>query len=489
MERDLERDQIQALVFGGLGMLREARFLMLEVKSAAPARAYLRDLGGRIAKGLVTRDDDPASALQVAFTRPGLDALGVRADVVATFPREFKEGMDDDVRAEALGDRGTDNDPVHWDWGRTEPGRDAYVHVLLLVYARDLPTLEDCLRVERERFGAGFFERVERRTKLLPDAKEHFGWRDGLSSPIEEKEGEKLPQWTDPLRIGEFVLGYQNEYKHVFETYNESPTVELRHDPGEILARTRDGTRKDLGRNGTYLVYREMTQKVLTFWRYLEEHSREPGHDAVASAIALGAKMVGRWPAGKALALAPGPYDPPHGPENDFTYVADPAGLKCPLGSHIRRSNPRDGLAPDRGAQDSLEMVRKHQLLRRGRPFGEPIVESMDPREVLANRDRPEDEQRGLHFICLVGHIERQFEFVQRNWVSSANFLGLFKDGDPIAAGRRPAGHLNPSDEFTCPDDPVRRKYKAMPAFTRVVGGAYFFLPGAAALRFIAQEP
>jgi hypothetical protein len=35
----------------------------------------------------------------------------------------------------------------------------------------------------------------------------------------------------------------------------------------------------------------------------------------------------------------------------------------------------------------------------------------------------------------------------------------------------------------------VRRKYKGMPPFTKLVGGAYFFLPGLAALKFITRHP
>ncbi|HEY5947606.1 MAG TPA: hypothetical protein VIV40_19010, partial [Kofleriaceae bacterium] len=124
-----------------------------------------------------------------------------------------------------------------------------------------------------------------------------------------------------------------------------------------------------------------------------------------------------------------------------------------------------------------------------GRAFGRPVSEKLDPREILAARGKPDRERRGLHFICLVGHIARQFEFVQRAWIHSANFDSMFKDGDPISAARRPPDDPNPNDEFTCPAEPVRRKYKQMPQFTRLVGGAYFFLPGIAALRFISRHP
>ena len=193
--------------------------------------------------------------------------------------------------------------------------------------------------------------------------------------------------------------------------------------------------------------------------------------------------MVGRWPRGAPLAMSPLADDLDQANDNGFTYDGDPAGLRCPVGAHIRRANPRDHLG-DRDRGDAIDMVRKHQMLRRGRSFGAPLVASMDPRDVLGDAPRS-PEPRGLHFICLVGHIGRQFELVQRAWINSPNFQALFKDADPLLGVHRADG-ANPSDEFTCPATPVRRKYKQLPQFTRLVGGAYFFLPSLTALRFIA---
>jgi deferrochelatase/peroxidase EfeB len=134
-------------------------------------------------------------------------------------------------------------------------------------------------------------------------------------------------------------------------------------------------------------------------------------------------------------------------------------------------------------------MVRKHQMIRRGRAFGRPVSATLDPQEMIAAHGKPDPERRGLHFMCLVANISRQFELVQRAWIHSANFAALCKDGDPITAARRPRDHENANDEFTCPATPVRRKYTQLPQFTRLVGGAYFFLPGIAALRFISRHP
>lgn len=487
----IERDQIQALVFGGLGKLTHAVYWLLRVDQPAAARAYLLGLCDRLTTAAQLRASEVKApevpvplerAIQIAFTKPGLEALELSGDVIDTFAREFKEGMDDDVRSDSLGDRG-DNDPSHWRWGHRAG---APVHAVLLLYAPGVEALQALCDAERAAMGRGFHEPVEKTTQLHTRAKEHFGWRDGISTPIEEKVGDKGPLWTYPIALGEFVLGYKNEYRSEHDTYTESPTVALAADPGGILDDTADHTRRDLGRNGTYLVFREMTQDVMGFWEYVEDQARVEGEDPVETAVALGSKMVGRWPNGVPLMVSPEPDDA-ESFDNEFGYRSDEAGLKCPLGSHIRRANPRDHLAIDRGPQDSVEMVRKHQMIRRGRPFGAPVVKSLRPREILARRGERDGVDRGLHFICLVAHIGKQFEFVQRAWLNSANFLGLFKDGDPIVAARRTKDEPNTNDEFTCPASPVRKKYKGMPAFTRLVGGGYFFMPGKKALRFIAQ--
>jgi Dyp-type peroxidase family len=487
---NLDKHDLQGLIARGYGQLPYALFLLLRVKDVKHARAFLRT--ARITNA--TRAPD-ATALNVAFTRQGLDNLGVPSSAVDSFSREFKDGMDYDTRAKALGDSGA-NAPANWSWGHaTKPD------VLLMLYARYEHDFAPFANAIRDAIASGFEVLAEKSTSAqhLKEQKEHFGWRDGISTPIVAELGGKEPakSWTTPFPLGEFVIGYKNEYG----SYTESPTVNLTDDPHDLLPLTRDKTHKDLGHNGTYLVYREMKQEVAKLWSYLAEHSREPGADPVASAVALGSKMVGRWPGGAPLRTSTADVAA-RSKQNDFTYYAghnpvtnrdegDRFGIACPVGAHIRRSNPRDDLPTDHGDKNSIEMVRKHQMIRRGRPFGAPLAPNMTAEEFFARRDQPDTELRGLHFICLVGHIGRQFEFVQRTWLSSPVFGALFKDADPLVAVHRTQDddHGNASDEFTCPAEPVRRKYKGLPQFTQLLGGAYFFMPSMRALRFIAGSP
>ncbi|MFT3694065.1 MAG: Dyp-type peroxidase [Kofleriaceae bacterium] len=455
----LEADQIQGLVVRGYGELHEAWFLLLHVRDRQRALQYLAGVANRVNRA----DQHPdGAALQIAFTARGLQELAVPDEILCSFSREFVEGMDVETRARGLGDIGV-NQPSAWRWGQRTgrqfppiPGDDA-VHALLMIYGHE-DAIGDQIADELARLTGAFAVLHQQDTVYLPDHKEHFGWRDGLSMPQIEnvpKTGQHQhrdkPTWTPPLPAGEFVLGYENEYKCLTEV----PT--------------------DIGKNGTYLVYRQYTQDVPELWRYLERHE----------GVALGAKMVGRWPNGAPI-ISADHDDPTLSTHNEFVYKKpDPVGLACPIGAHIRRANPRDDLASDRDDEDSTAMVRKHQMIRRGRPYGPPISRAMDVRELAHSHD--DGIERGLHFICLVGDINRQFEVVQRNWIHSANFHGLFKDGDPISAVRQTAD--NPNNEFTVPADPVRKKYKTLPQFTQLVGGAYFFLPSIAALRVIARAP
>lgn len=477
----LEQDDIQGLVARGYGKLPSARFFLLQVDEPALARRYLQ----RICALINTVRTSPADvALQVAFTGPGLARLGVPETALATFSRELLEGMDHPLRAPMLGDEGN-NAPATWTWGGPTQPR---VHVLLLLYAADEATLAQRSAVEREIIAASGLSVIAVKDSLaLPHGKEHFGFVDGLSAPVLEglARSDDRPasrQWTHPLKAGELVLGYRNEYG----SYTERPTVAPVDDPARILPDVPGGQRRDLGRNGTYLVYRELRQDVRGFWTYLTQASREPGADPIERAICLGAKMVGRWPGGAPLVTSPEHDDPRRATENRFGFQDDRDGLRCPLGAHIRRANPRDQLPVDHSQADSIAMVRKHQLVRRGRTFGAPIAASMAPADILAASEAANDEPRGLHFLCLVGSISRQFELVQSAWVSSPKFAGLFHDGDPIIGARRPAPDDHADDDFTCQARPLRRKYHGLPQFTRLVGGGYFFLPGITALRFIA---
>jgi Dyp-type peroxidase family len=238
-------------------------------------------------------------------------------------------------------------------------------------------------------------------------------------------------------------------------------------DPGALLPPGRPGTR-DLGRNGTYLVMRQLAQDVAAFDGWLAAHAAD-----AAEAETLAERLVGRRRDGSAL-VPTGPGGP-----NDFGFAAeDPQGLACPFGSHVRRSNPRDGRREEGTSGDgdpvgTLTGTKRHRLLRRGRTYGPP-------------RDAAEEPgvERGLVFVALNADIERQFEFVQHHWLNSPTFARP-GEVDPLVGPNGGAG----GGCFTVPDPFVRRRYDGLPRFVEVRGGEYFFLPGLAALRWLVSRP
>lgn len=466
----LEKKDIQGLMVRGHGNLKSARFLLYSCTDPAPSCDFLKE----IIPLITNAEEKPENeALQIAFTYEGLSFLQLPDPLLNSFCREFKEGMTAEQRRAVLGDIG-ENDPDNWEWSGDS------VHFLLMVYAKDQEQLEkSMLRIKEQTDRCGIELVHTLPTGLLQHQKEHFGFRDDISRPvIRELLKETPPENLFTFPAGEFIMGYKNLY----DEYAPAPHVPFELDTKGLLPVHPDlPERKDLGKNGSYLVFRQMHQNVHSFWKYMKEQT-----GAKDEAIKLASKMVGRWPDGSPLARCPMAPDPALSESNDFGYWDDDqAGLKCPLGAHIRRSNPRDHLVTETSKKDSSEMAAKHQLLRKGRPYGPPVSPELDPKNIM---DSAEDEQdRGLHFICMVTDIRRQFEFVQNNWVSFHKFGGLENDADPIIGNHYETGQYK-TNEFSVPHYPIRKKYSNLPNFTLIKGGAYFFFPGIKALQFIANH-
>ena len=482
--RPVELADVQGLVRFGYKHLTEACFLLLRVRNPAAARAWLARAPVTSA---VRTDRLPDTALHVAFTSEGLRTLGVAPDLCAEFSAEFLAGIASDAaRARRLGDVGA-NDPGGWRWGTGE--RTPHVAVLLYAVAGGLAALE---REIEAQCTAGF-ERIERLSTSPTQLAEPFGFADGLSQPQVDWD-RKRPlgdhdrlEYDNLVCLGEFLLGYPNEYG----LYTPRPLLAPQRDPDGLLPRAEDAPEQaDLGRNGCYLVLRQLRQDVRGFWRELD---RQAGGDAELRERLAGA-MVGRKKDGDPLA-APGTV-------NDFTYQADSRGLRCPLGAHIRRTNPRNADLPPgaRGLlsrlwrvlgfnaaaleQDLVASTRFHRLLRRGRKYGDSAAAAR------LGAAYESSAEVGLHFMCLAANIKRQFEFVQSAWLIGSKFDGLTGESDPLLGHRLSEPGNSPTDGFSIPQagGPDRR-LSGLPQFVTVQGGAYFFLPGIRALRYLATAP
>ena len=492
--RSVELDDVQGLLRFAYKHLTEACFLLLRVKDSAAARAWLEQAPITTA---VKADPLPQTALQVAFTSEGLRELEVAADLREGFSAEFIAGMASDAaRAHRLGDVGA-NDPRYWKWGAGE----RVPHVAVLLYARSGRLAAWQQEIEAQ-CAAGFV-RIACLSTSDVQGVEPFGFVDGISQPEVDWECRRPVRDQDQLDysnvscLGEFLLGYPNEYG----LYTPRPLIAPQRDAGALLPRAEDAPdQADLGRNGCYLVMRQLQQDVPGFWQFLDHHAG--GDPALRERLA--AAMVGRNKNGEPLE-APSEESVAGGTStrqsklNTFTYQADPQGLRCPLGAHIRRSNPRNADLPP-GApgilsrlrrmlgfnaaaleQDLIASTRFHRLLRRGRKYGAGVVPALSAEGSSPSADT------GLYFICLAANITRQFEFVQSAWLVGSKFAGLTCESDPLLGHRLRDPGDSPTDGFSIPQaDGPDRRLSGLPQFVTVLGGAYFFLPGIRALRYLA---
>jgi Dyp-type peroxidase family len=416
------------------------RYEFPSFRQPAQGRAWLEAIREKVpsAKAVFGTVDLERRWVSVAFTWSGLRAFGLDEASLATFPEEFRQGMA--ARWQVLGDTGT-NHPDNWIGGVVGP----QLHAVAILFARDASDRGQSVREHNALLartpGVEVLSSLD--LEAIPPfqyVREHFGYRDRLTTPEIEGTGiEPTPGSGPPIKAGEFILGYPDE--------DGSPT---NLPQPEILSR-----------NGSYMAYRRSQQHVGAFRDFL----REQGGPAAGDQELLAAKLMGRWRSGAPLVLAPEKDDLElaNDPQrsNNFNYAEmDPQGYAVPLGAHIRQMNPRD----------TAVNIQRRKVLRRGATYGPPLPEGT-----------PEDGvERGIAAFVICASLVRQFEFVQNVWVNDPNFHELGNEHDPMI------GTQDGRFDFTIPKRPIRKKIKGLPAFTTVRGGAYFFIPGIKALQYLA---
>jgi len=432
----LELDDIQHFLIARPPALA-ARYEFLSFHNAEGARTWLAGILAKVGTAQTVGSSHLDSRwVTVAFTWNGLKALGVDDASLATFPEEFQQGMA--ARANTLGATGA-NHPDHWIGGMANPS----LHAIVVLFARNVEERERCTREHQEYLSrcTGVEALSSLDLEALPPfgyPHEHFGYHDRLSQPvIEGTLVEPTPGSGPAIEAGEFFLGYPDE---------EGGPAAL---PQPAI----------LSRNGSYLAYVRLEEHVGAFRDFLRQHGETHEQQEL-----IAAKLMGRWRSGAPLVLAPDKDDPELGADlqhnNDFAYAEkDPYGYACPLGSHIRRMNPRD----------TATNMKRRKMIRRGGTYGPPLPEGA-----------PEDgKERGIAAFIGCASLVRQFEFAMNVWANDPNFHELGNERDPFV------GTQDGTYDMTIPKRPIRKKITALPAFTTVRGGAYFFLPGIKALRYL----
>jgi Dyp-type peroxidase family len=440
-----------------------ARYLFLELFREG-GREFLGGLIDRITTGEHWDDGKPDTTLNVAFTYRGLDVLGVPETSLQSFPDEFVQGMK--ARREILGDVGK-NHPRNWEamWHLEKVG--AWVGI----YANSMDGLESqCGELQslmRKTHGAVELGRQDAGALMVdgkPGSKEHFGYSDGFGNPdylgverdTQPGQGKLNPDGTwAPLATGELLLGYADEA-------GELPVAPIPH----LLAN-----------NGTFMVYRKLHQNVETFRKYLKENGRlYPGGEEK-----LASKFIGRWRDGTPVELSPDAEDKSIvGDENhpvdkkrvvNFKFGDDLDGTRCPIGAHVRRTNPRDAF----GFKGKL--INRRRITRRGLPYG-PYVPEDQPVQDSGNH--------GIVFMVLNASLFRQFEFVQQQWIEYGNDAHQGNDKDMLIGNHGGEGKF----VIQGTEDPSNPPFicGGLPNFVELRGGDYFFVPSMTALRLIATK-
>jgi deferrochelatase/peroxidase EfeB len=403
----------------------------------------------------------PDYCLNIGITWPGMVALEIKDRVPAisfkSFPA-FAAGAAE--RAKLVGDTGP-SAPENW-IGAFGKGSD---HVLVTLHALS----PDALTSYSERLSALFAEGAAFREiwrqdgmalmemkdgKPVPTSKVHFGYTDGISMTTIHGGPERYPpDHQQPCEPWLFVLRDDSENYVVPEP-------------------------RDLGLNGSFACFKMIMTDVVGFEKFLQSNKDKIDPELLA------AKICGRWRNGVPLALSPDTDSPPGGIPleelNNYEYVnadgsGDPKGLRCPVGAHMRRINPRG--QPVTGQSHPGGSNNTHRLIRRGMPYG-PVYDPAKPYDGI---------ERGLLGYFINSSFENQYEFVLSQWVNDSAFAGAVrlnpKSKDPMIGTQDPAQSI-----FVIPraDGAPAINVTGFSTFVTTRASAYCFLPSITAVKFIS---
>ena len=436
---------VQGLIVRGYAM-PVVRHLGIQVQDRSRAGLFLRALlpeheGPLTLTSAAAWSVKPDVCINLGLTFGGLTALGLPPGSLESFPAEFRLGAV--ARATRVGDE-ADSAPEHWRSWTTDQG----LHALVSLFGQTTEAVEQVTRDVIAAWSTGWSELGRADGLALPDHTAHFGYRDGFSQPtIRGLPLAGLPDHLPPAPPGAFLLGHPSQHvDHVYPVPQPS----------------------ELGNNGSFSAFRILAQDVAGFADFLTRQAAATGLDEEL----LAAKICGRWRNGTPLVLSPDTDSPEPSPPpealNDFDYVGatdDARGLRCPVGSHIRRMYPRSARVA--GGSGHL-----HRIVRRGMTYGPPF----DPGSPF------DGEERGLLGLFICVSLRDQFEFLMADWANDGTFApGLGRTRDPLLGANDPR-----SSRFVIPREPDSMVLTGFPRFVTTKGAAYTFLPSLTALRHLS---
>lgn len=491
----LALDDIQGNAIPGF-LKDHQHFIFFSITEVSSAKAYLTKMNSRLStasevllahaawKKMRERlGHDPEAAhyvfLNIAFSAEGLRKMTSTAEVEEFEDVAFKKGLKE--RSGYIGDPGTKAEPGHisrWVIGGTSNPVDG----VFIMASDDLQwLLDEAKKLTAEVSSHGmkivYLDRGDV-TKAPKPGHEQFGFKDGISQPAIRGRWPKYP-WDfvsprtfpadkafDTVRAdfsepgkrliwpGHFIFGYGRQKPDDPRIYDSADQPK-----GPAWST-----------NGSLVVYRRLRQNTGDFWRFVEDTVKSLAKKYPKSSPdkqRFAALLIGRWAPGTPLVRSPdkdmaitddglnyfsyAQKQTPPLPGDSAPNSADPDGLLCPLGAHIRKVNPRDQTTD----QGFAERTPPRSILRRGITY------------------EATSDDKGLIFVAYQSSVVNQFEFLMNQWVNKPNAPRNHSGQDPILTQRR--GRVfyltieNAVEEISIPS-----------AFVIPTGGEYLFSPSIA---------
>jgi Dyp-type peroxidase family len=470
------------------------RFAFLQFPDQASARAFLAEVEPDISsasevlrfnalhKEIHVRRGGATQIVESTWTNLLLSFSGLQvlaAPGLNAFPEEFKEGMS--ARAQVLGDV-DDSAPANWVVPFGQP-----IHALVIVAAdtpEDLEAGYQRLIAKCQAHNVAELDpHQDGNTRPDPSrGHEHFGFKDGISQPGIAGLTTSSKAGTDTIAGGEFLIGYPDQDGHMSgEPLQAAQPGQPGYNP--VAPPPPPEPLPAWAKNGSFAVFRRLRQNVQAFNEFIAQQAPQVGLDPEV----FSAKLVGRYKSGAPLERTrhqPPDFDPTTGDPsvadpsvlsdeeiNDFDYEPQDAdGHIVPRAAHIRKTNPRSEQPPGKAESD------RHRILRRGIPYG-PEVQPGEPPYPGAGAV-PDNQDRGLVFLCYQASITRGFEFIQAQWANQPNFPQQEDGRDPIISQDVPEREFNL---------PPQNPHLLMQRWVQTTGGEYFFAPSISALRQLGQ--